>query len=425
MGILKKIILERSKDVYYYADIIIAKGYITDILWIDKVELYTNDCKYFITPGFFNGHLHPNQLSDRGYCDKMGLDSILSLYHLTQKSKNFETRLLQSKIVILDAVMKGATSIYAVASNPMPIILSLSSLGMQGAVSCFFNDCWLLDGPAPAITDITGIRKHFEKYINYQSDYLDIHIGTASIMTASDNLLKLMHHISHDYNTKVNLHVSESINHVESCIKKRNVRPVALLKNLKVLDEKWNLIHCVNINDEEIKYISDSGANVIHCPVSNAKTGVGIAPIKKLINNKVNVVLGTDACSNNNTNNILNEAYFSILVNNISGKPMEEFDNEVWNMLTENANKVLDKNKLQATKYITKGKRANFLVWDLSEVSFCPRHNRNLKHALLYSAPDLKPISVYINGQQIIKDYKPIVDIKQLVKEFNDICNVV
>jgi len=89
MGILKKIILERSKDVYYYADIIIAKGYITDILWIDKVELYTNDCKYFITPGFFNGHLHPNQLSDRGYCDKMGLDSILSLYHLTQKKQKF------------------------------------------------------------------------------------------------------------------------------------------------------------------------------------------------------------------------------------------------------------------------------------------------------------------------------------------------
>ena len=45
---------------------------------------------------------------------------------------------------------------------------------------------------------------------------------------------------------------------------------------------------------------------MIHYPVSNAKTGVGIAPIRSLLAKGVNIGLGTDACTNDNANYIPN-----------------------------------------------------------------------------------------------------------------------
>ena len=149
------------------------------------------------------------------------------------------------------------------------------------------------------------MERKFSKFYEYNKPRLKIHIGSSSIQSSSNALLKLINDIAVNYNAKVNIHISEGQASVESCIKNRGTTPIRLLRQLKLLNQNWNLIHATSIDEEDVRIIADSGASVIHCPVSNAKTGAGIAPMSEFIKHKVTVGLGTDACSNNNTNNIL------------------------------------------------------------------------------------------------------------------------
>ena len=60
-------------------------------------------------------------------------------------------------------------------------------------------------------------------------------------------------------------------------------------------------MHCVALSDRDIGLLAESGASVVHCPVSNMRLGCGASPVVKLLKAGINVALGTDgaasACS--------------------------------------------------------------------------------------------------------------------------------
>ena len=220
------------------------------------------------------------------------------------------------------------------------------------------------------------------------------------------------------YKTKVNLHISEGMDSVHACIKNRGTTPVRLLSQLGLLNERWNLIHVTSIDSDEIQMIADSGASVIHCPVSNAKTGAGIAPIVELQNKGVTIGLGTDACSNNNTNNILNEAYVARLFHSaVHQNPSLLKDDILFDWMTVNGHKMMD---FVNTGKIEVGARADLLLWDLSATAFVPLPYGNLMSAFINNAPDLKPHTVIINGMRIIENYqcKNVLE-QQAIDEIN------
>lgn len=316
--------------------------------------------------------------------------------------KNDEDRYAQALFVLIDAIKSGSTSIYAVASNPYPVIRAFKTIGIKGAITCFFNDQWEGHGDAPVLHQ--AIEEQFLKAYQEKNERLDIHVGSASVQSASNDLLILMDSLAKRYNTKVNIHISEGIESVKSCIKARGLSPVRLLSKLGVLSENWNLIHAVNIDDEEIALIAKSGAAVIHCPVSNAKTGVGIAPIKALMDKGVTIGLGTDACSNNNTNNLLNEAYFAALIQSCKHENPKVITIETliqW--MTLNGNKIIGngiKNSIEI------GNPADLLFWSLNENAFVPIPFGNFDSTLIFNAPDIKPHTVLMDGKAIIEKYK-------------------
>lgn len=158
-----------------------------------------------------------------------------------------------------------------------------------------------------------------------------------------------------------------------------------------------------SIDHEEVKMIADAGASVIHCPVSNAKTGAGVAPMLELHQQEVNIALGTDACSNNNTNNILNEAYFACLLQGAIHQDPTIFTEEIlFEWMTTKGLKIIDSPK---SGKIQVGERADLLLWDLKSPAFVPLPYGKLKSAFINNAPDIKPHTVLLNGNKIIENY--------------------
>lgn len=398
---LDNVIIKHAEYGYCKANITINNEIISKISIIQTLPIDYKDSEFYATPGFVNSHLHPNQLYDRRLLDGLPITELLHQMHGNYK-KTDEDRYVQALLVLIEAIKSGATSIYAVASNPYPVLKAFKAIGIKGAVTCFYNDQWEGHGDSPTLHQ--SIEAQFLAAHREKTDKVDVHIGSASIQSASNHLLTLMNELARRCNSKVNIHISEGIESVHSCQKSRGTSPIRLLAQLGVLSAYWNLIHAVNIDEEEVSLIANAGATVIHCPVSNAKTGVGIAPIKALMQAGVTIGLGTDACSNNNTNNILNEAYFATLIQSaqhLEPKMLEEATLMKW-MIT-NGYKILGKHPETTLR---EGAPADLLLWSLHHNAFVPVPYGNFDSTLIFNAPDIKPHTVLVDGKPVVENYQ-------------------
>ncbi len=414
LSILKNVIISNTKQGHSRVDIRIENGKIRELKIIEKncSNFSAND--FFVTPGFINAHLHPNQLLDRRLLDNLNTHSLLNRMHANFK-KTYEDRHVQALFVLMDAIKSGATTICSVASNPMPVIDAYKKIGVKGSVSCFFNDQWETSDKAPKVVDMNSIEESFAELITHKTEKLDIHIGTASIRSASNDLLVFLNTLAKKYNSKVWMHLSECPEDIEVCKEKRGTTPIRLLEKLNVLNSFWSLIHTVAIDEEEIEILAKNNVSIIHCPVSNAKTGAGIAPIDKLMKAGVNITLGTDACSNNNTNNILNEAYFaSLLYSSKNRDPQTVTNDRLLKWLTVNGYKMLGKSQ---TGSIEEGQSADLLLWELKRGVFFPLCYGNFYSSLFYNAPDIKPHTVLVDGETVVENYKITKLCEEEIKE--------
>lgn len=206
--ILKNVILDSTDGGYLLGNIHIEKGIIQKIESAKISACEINQDKFYVTCGFVNAHLHPNQLFDRRMLDELPITALLSAMHTKQK-KTDDDRYFQAIFVLLDALKSGATSMYAIASNPAPVIKAFKALDLTGAITCVFNNVWEGVGNSPKQENLVDIEEMFLGFYQNSTDAIKIHIGTASILTASNDLLILFNDIAKRYNTKVNLHISE------------------------------------------------------------------------------------------------------------------------------------------------------------------------------------------------------------------------
>lgn len=401
--ILENVIINDAIRGYCKANIVIQEGVIHDIIITEEENINFLKSEFYVTPGFVNSHLHPNQLLDRRLLDELTITELLHGMHVEYK-KNDEERFAQALFVLMDAIKAGATTIYSVASHPSPVIKAFKACHAKGAVTAFYNDQWEGYGLPPSLSALQAIEEQFAAAIEEQNDKVHVHIGSASVESASNELLALINKLAKRFKTKVNIHISEGWEAVESCLQSRGVTPVRLLEQLGLLSADWNLVHAVNIDEEEIAIIAKANASVIHCPVTNAKTGIGVAPIRALLHKGIRIGLGTDACSNNNTNNILNEAYFALLLqaaHQLDPRALSPATLLSW--LTKEGHAIMGTGQKGT---LTKGEPADLLLWSLRENAFVPLAYGQFDATLIYNAPDIKPHTVIIDGNKIVDSYQ-------------------
>jgi len=73
-------------------------------------------------------------------------------------------------------------------------------------------------------------------------------------------------------------------------------------------------VHCTQIDDEDIDVIATRDVAVAFCPRCNAKLGMGVLPVRKLLNRGVRVGIGTDSPASNNTVDMFDEMRIGLLI---------------------------------------------------------------------------------------------------------------
>ena len=73
------------------------------------------------------------------------------------------------------------------------------------------------------------------------------------------------------------------------------VGPVAYLSEFGWIGPSTLVVHGVHLTDAELRRLAESGATLVVCPRSNAWTGAGVPPLKKIFAHGLKVAIGTDS----------------------------------------------------------------------------------------------------------------------------------
>ena len=133
----------------------------------------------------------------------------------------------------------------------------------------------------------------------------------------SEHALKEIHDACEDCNTFMHIHVQETKEELENSVQGNHegkgchksqacCSPIQNMADVGSLDHAC-CAHCVHVLDSDIVLLAQHHASVVHCPSSNMKLGSGIAPVQRMLDQGVNVCLGTDGASSNNNLDMLHE----------------------------------------------------------------------------------------------------------------------
>ena len=281
----------------------------------------------------------------------------------------------------------------------------LSCLEMiSGGITCF-NDMYMKANKIAEAVISSKLRaclaqnyfseKNLEKDIEFYKqnenlikDYnnidnrIKIFLGPHSIYTCSLEYLKFLKEQSKKYNTLIHIHVSETEKEVQDCLLKYNMTPVELLDSIGFLDEYTIAAHCIHLSSNDINILAKNKVNVVTNTSSNLILGSGICQIDKLLNNNINVCIGTDGPSSNNNLNMFEELHLTAMVlKGIRKDPTILKAYEILKMATINAAKALKLDDKIGTIEINK--EADIILIDMNKPHLIP--NNDIINNLIYS----------------------------------------
>lgn len=111
--------------------------------------------------------------------------------------------------------------------------------------------------------------------------------------------------------------------------------PVRMMHDLGLLGPSVILVHMVQVSEDDLDLVAESGAGIVHCPASNAVLNVGLAPVKRMLERGIPVAIGTDSLASNLSMDLFDELRFAKSINHQSADGLAQLSSqEVLRMAT-------------------------------------------------------------------------------------------
>ncbi|MBE6051462.1 MAG: guanine deaminase [Clostridium sp.] len=264
-----------------------------------------------IIPGFVDLHLHASQytLCGLGY-DKTLLDW-LENYTFKEEAKFKDIE--YAKKVYRDFVQElyecGTTRSVIFSSIHTKSTKLLMDLLEQKGLSAFVGKVNMnRNSPDYLIEDTMDSINETLKWVEeYKDRYKNIKpiITPRFAPSCTDELLKELGFIAKQYNLPVQSHLSENTSEVKWV---KDLFPK--LKGYGDVYREYGLFgttptvmaHCVYLTSEEVELMKKNNVFIAHCASSNINISSGIAPINKLMEQGLNIGLGSDISAGDTLN---------------------------------------------------------------------------------------------------------------------------
>jgi len=199
----------------------------------------------------------------------------------------------------------------------------------------------------------------------------------------------------------LHVHVAETEREVSDSRERHGVTPVQQLAELGCFGVPTVAAHAIYVDAADRRVLREGGVSVAHNPSSNLKLANGIAPVQDLLDDGVNVSLGTDGAASNNNLNLFEEMHLAALLQKWLKRDAEALPaREVLRMATIRGARALGLDGDIGSLEI--GKRADVIMIDAAQPHLAPRHDPIA--LLVYSAQAADVCTVLVDGRILLED---------------------
>ena len=285
---------------------------------------------HLIMPGLFNAHHHIGDYHARG----LGTDKALwgwlgTLMFPVWASIGPEDAYVAALMACLENIRMGNTTIAthyygmdrAKKENFDRVLQALQEAGLRAVLIRGFYDRKGPLLPPHVVEGKEEVLDHTEQllksYHRRGAGRIQVWAGPISLRIVNPDTVVELAELAQRYHSGIHIHVSESERSRQGCIDEYGMGEIEKLAEIGVLNERLVIGHGVWISDREIELLSEAGSHVSYNPVSNMFLADGVAPVPKLVKAGVNLALGTDTASCNNTSDLFETVKFGLCLQKV------------------------------------------------------------------------------------------------------------
>ncbi|MCK5435795.1 MAG: amidohydrolase family protein, partial [Nitrosomonadaceae bacterium] len=255
--------------------------------------------KHVLIPGLVNLHTHAAMSLMRGLADDLPLMEWLNNHIWTTETEHVSADfVLDGTMLACAEMLKGGTTCFNdMYYFPEASAKAALTVGMRAAIGMI-----VIDFPTSYASDADD---YLAKGLAMRDEYrqhrlLSFCFAPHAPYTVGDKTFTNILTYAEQLDLPIHIHLHETDDEVRNSLETTGLRPIARLHQLGLLSPNLIAVHMIHLTPEEIRQIGSQGCSVAHCPSSNLKLASGFAPIPSLLNQGINVGLGTDGAASNN-----------------------------------------------------------------------------------------------------------------------------
>ena len=425
--------LDKQESVYTPGDVLIEGDRITQIgkkIESDDIDCVIDATDKLVMPGLVVSHAHSDENLFKGAYDNLPLE-LWMLYSYTPLSYGpMAERLIYLRTLLsaMEMLKDGVTTVQDDVSEwPRVTIEGMNTvfqaykdLGMRASITANLSDKTyqqkipylkdvlpaniiqaLTNAPGWTADELLSICHTVIQNWHGHEGRLNFVVAPSGPQRCSDEFLIRLNELSLQYNLPIHTHVLETKTQMVTGHEYYGKSIVEHLHEIGLLHDRTTLIHAIWLTDQDIALMGEAKCTAVHNPASNLKLGSGIMPLRKLLDAGVNVCLGVDGMSSNDSQSIWEAMKLTALLHKISHPDYRFWPTsaEVLRMATYGgARSALLHNHIGI---LAEGYKADITIINLNTINFTPLND--VKNQLVYCEEGSSVDSVIVNGQLLVQ----------------------
>ncbi len=373
-----------------------------------------------VTPGLCNGHTHSPETLARGLADTAPLGRWLETVWGRLDHLDHESIRLGILLCAAEMLHGGVTAVVdhfrQTPANRLSVDSAATSWlesGIRATVAVMVRDrnvpAWVKQ-PISCAEQVDMLRECTERWDGTEGR-LRIAIGPSAPTRCSDELLRAAGALCDHYGIALQMHVDETRDEVALARSRFGDSAVRHLDRLGILGPHVSLAHCVWCGPEDLEILASTRSAVVHNPVSNLRLGSGRAPIERMRDRGVDVVIGTDGAASNDSQSVLESVKVAALLPRLSNDDPSDWISarQALSLATINAGRVFD----MGDGRLAAGCRADFAAFERAALPFAPANDLHCQ--LAFAGGGVRARHVVVDGRVVLRNHEIVTFDEQRV----------
>jgi len=355
-----------------------------------------------VMPGLINAHTHTPMTLFRGHVEGHSLFTMEGWYNTIRVLElQMEPQMLPGAVAVsCGEMIRTGTTCFADQYFWMDqIIPEVRRSGLRAALAYGIVELGNEEARQRELAAATAFLEELKGH-----PLLDGWVGPhAFFVDNSEIAMQIELELAKKYNTGFHTHFGTGDEEEVYCQDKYGHSAIQQLKLMGFLEYPILAAHSITLQPADFSTVAHTPFSVVFAPSSDMRNAAGLPPLIEMLQAGINVALGTDNVTNNNSYDMFKEMTLTgKLMALLKRDPAAISTRSILEMATTSGARALGKEKEIGSLEI--GKKADLIALDLDEIGWSPRGGQDIYTALVYSITGQHVRDVMVSGHWLFRD---------------------